>query len=251
MKEHARHFHEDPHVLHVGTAPNRSYYIPFADIEEAEEGLSSRVFSLNGTWSFHYFESYEDAVDPEEGVFFDEEEMDTIPVPSCWQNHGYGRHQYTNVNYAIPCDPPYVPEENPCGLYVRHFDLEEGSLSDGEGGRWFLNFEGVDSCLYLWVNGEFAGYSQVSHSTSEFEITELLREGIWVALKLGGPGLVLSLVVGVLIAIFQAVTQIHEQTLGFIMKLTTIILVFLIGGGWMMENLLDYARRVFALMAGG
>ncbi|MCI9555806.1 flagellar biosynthesis protein FliQ [Oscillospiraceae bacterium 50-16] len=83
------------------------------------------------------------------------------------------------------------------------------------------------------------------------QVTELLREGIWVALKLGGPGLVLSLVVGVLIAIFQAVTQIHEQTLGFIMKLTTIILVFLIGGGWMMENLLDYARRVFALMAGG
>ena len=83
------------------------------------------------------------------------------------------------------------------------------------------------------------------------QVTELLREGIWVALKLGGPGLVLSLVVGVLIAIFQAVTQIHEQTLGFIMKLTTIILVFLIGGGWMMENLLDYAQRVFALMAGG
>ena len=83
------------------------------------------------------------------------------------------------------------------------------------------------------------------------QVTELLREGIWVALKLGGPGLVLSLVVGVLIAIFQAVTQIHEQTLGFIMTLTTLILVFLIGGGWMMENLLDYARRVFALMAGG
>ena len=83
------------------------------------------------------------------------------------------------------------------------------------------------------------------------QVTELLREGIWVALRLGGPGLVLSLVVGVLIAIFQAVTQIHEQTLGFILKLTTIILVFLIGGGWMMENLLDYARKVFALMAGG
>ena len=81
------------------------------------------------------------------------------------------------------------------------------------------------------------------------QVTELLREGIWVALKLGGPGLVLSLVVGVLIAIFQAVTQIHEQTLGFIMKLTTIILVFLIGGGWMMETLLEYARKLFALMA--
>lgn len=177
MKQHAQHFHEDPHVLHVGTAPNRSYYIPFETAEEAEEGVSSRVFSLNGTWSFQYFESYEDAVDPEEGICFDEDEMDTIPVPSCWQNHGYGRHQYTNVNYAIPCDPPYVPEANPCGLYVRHFDLEEGSLQGENAGRWFLNFEGVDSCLYLWVNGEFAGYSQVSHSTSEFEITEFLQEG--------------------------------------------------------------------------
>ena len=83
------------------------------------------------------------------------------------------------------------------------------------------------------------------------QVTELLREGIWVALKLGGPGLVLSLTVGVLIAIFQAVTQIHEQTLGFILKLIVVILVFLIGGGWMMENLLDYSRQVFALMAGG
>lgn len=83
------------------------------------------------------------------------------------------------------------------------------------------------------------------------QVTELLREGIWVALKLGGPGLVLSLAVGVLIAIFQAVTQIHEQTLGFILKLIVVILVFLIGGGWMMENLLDYARQVFALMATG
>ena len=83
------------------------------------------------------------------------------------------------------------------------------------------------------------------------QVTELLREGIWVALKLGGPGLVLSLAVGVLIAIFQAVTQIHEQTLGFILKLIVVILVFLIGGGWMMETLLDYARQVFALMVTG
>lgn len=173
MKQNAQHFHENPQVLHVGTTPNRSYYIPFENAQEAEGGVSSRVFSLNGTWDFRYFESFDDVMDPEEGLSFDEEEMDTIPVPSCWQNHGYGRHQYTNVRYPIPCDPPYVPEENPCGLYVRHFDLEEGSLS----ARWFLNFEGVDSCLYLWVNGEFTGYSQVSHSTSEFEITEFLQEG--------------------------------------------------------------------------
>ncbi len=168
-----KHFHEDPHTLHVGTAPNRSYYIPCDPSAETEEGAPASVLSLNGLWSFRYFDSYDDAMDAEEGLCFDEEEMDLIPVPSCWQNHGYGSHQYTNVRFAIPCDPPYVPEENPCGLYVRHFDVEEGGLDQ----RWFLNFEGVDSCLYLWVNGEFAGYSQVSHSTSEFEVTELLQEG--------------------------------------------------------------------------
>lgn len=173
MSENLRQFHEDPHILHVGTCPDRSYYLPFADEEESHTGVSSRVFSLNGEWAFRYFESFDQAVDPEEGLCFDEEEMGSIPVPSCWQNHGYGRHMYTNVRYPFPVDPPYVPDENPCGLYVRHFDLEE---KDQES-RWFLNFEGVDSCFYLWVNGEFAGYSQVSHSTSEFELTELLEEG--------------------------------------------------------------------------
>ena len=81
------------------------------------------------------------------------------------------------------------------------------------------------------------------------QITELLREGVWVAIKLGGPMLVLSMAVGVLIAIFQAVTQIHEQTLSFILKMIVVILVLLIGGGWMMETLLDYARGLFDLMA--
>lgn len=172
-----QHFHEDPSVLHVGTTPNRSYYIPCADAGEADDALlfqdSSRVTMLSGEdWSFQYFESFEDAVN-ENGLCFDEDDMDTIPVPSCWQNHGYDTHQYTNVRFAIPADPPYVPHENPCGLYVRHFDLTEEDLKF----RQFLNFEGVDSCLYLWVNGEFAGYSQVSHSTSEFELTELLQAG--------------------------------------------------------------------------
>lgn len=79
-------------------------------------------------------------------------------------------------------------------------------------------------------------------------VTELLREGVWVAVKLCAPLLVLSMAVGVLLAIFQAVTQIHEQTLSFIFKLTVVVLVLLIGGGWMMETLLDYARRIFDLM---
>ena len=164
--------HEDPEILHVGTCPDRSYYVPFATEQEAQAGTSSRVIFLNGTWAFQYFDSYRDAVDPEEGLAFDEEDMDQIPVPSCWQNHGYGRHMYTNVRYPFPCDPPYVPEENPCGLYVRHLDV-----ADPDAFRWYLNFEGVDSCFYLWVNGEFAGYSQVSHSTSEFDISDLLTAG--------------------------------------------------------------------------
>ena len=82
------------------------------------------------------------------------------------------------------------------------------------------------------------------------QITELLREGVWVAIKLGGPMLVLSMVVGVLIAIFQAVTQIHEQTLSFILKLIVVVLVCLDGGNWMMTTLLDYTRNLFTLMRG-
>ena len=80
-------------------------------------------------------------------------------------------------------------------------------------------------------------------------VTQVLREGVWVAIKLGGPMLILSMAVGVFIAIFQAVTQIHEQTLGFILKLIVVILVLLVGGSWMMETLLDYARSLFELMA--
>ena len=81
-------------------------------------------------------------------------------------------------------------------------------------------------------------------------VAEILREGVWVVIRLCAPMLLLSMLVGVLLAIFQAVTQIHEQTLSFIFKLTVVILVLLIGGGWMMETLLDYARSLFSLMRG-
>ena len=168
-------FHENPQVLHLGTTPDRSYYLPCKNEKEALSGASSRLISLNGDWAFRYFESYQEAMnaDGEGFLCFDEEEMDTIPVPSCWQVHGYDRHQYTNIRYPIPFDPPFVPDENPCGLYVRPFEVAKKQLKR----RLFLNFEGVDSCFYLWVNGEFVGYSQVSHSTSEFELTGLVQEG--------------------------------------------------------------------------
>ena len=168
-------FHENPQVLHVGTCPNRSYYIPCAPGETDREGLSSRVVSLNGVWGFRYEPSFAKAFpEAEEGqLLIHLEDFGEIPVPSCWQTQGFDSHQYTNIRYPFPFDPPYVPEDNPCGLYTRTFSLTAEQMEMG----CYLNFEGVDSCFYLWVNGEFAGYSQVSHSTSEFDLSGLVREG--------------------------------------------------------------------------
>lgn len=167
-------FHEDPSVLHVGCEPVRAYYTPFA-ADEAISSASSRKIMLNGTWGFRYYPSAFDAFsgDENDGLFFDEDELDEIPVPSCWQTQGYDHHNYANVEYPIPYDPPFVPDDNPCGLYVRSFSVSKEQLAM----RTYLNFEGVDSCFYLWINGTFAGYSQVSHATSEFDITELITEG--------------------------------------------------------------------------
>ncbi len=157
-------YHEDPSALHVGTTPNRGYYLP-----HGPEG-QSRVHSLSGEWAFRYFDSFLDAVDESGFLRLDTGSMTSIPVPSCWQSVGWGRHMYTNVRYPIPVDPPYVPEENPCGVYQLTLSLDKR-----EDARYFLNFEGVDSCFYLWMNGAFVGYSQVSHSTSEFEVTRFLH----------------------------------------------------------------------------
>ena len=164
-------YYQDLHTLHVNTLPNRAYYVPFSR-EEAARGdvreKSDRFTSLNGEWHFRYFESVgelpEDFLSPQQP-------MERIPVPSVWQMHGYDRHQYTNWRYPIPYDPPYVPEDNPCGLYMRRF-----MASDAPGRRTIV-FEGVDSCFYLWINGSFVGYSQISHSTSEFDITDVVRPG--------------------------------------------------------------------------
>ncbi len=165
-------YFEDPTVLHLGTEEHRSYYIPFAPTDENVKCPcgSSRVIDLDGDWQFKYYESVYDVPEDcgENTCQFD----DVIPVPSVWQNHGYDRHQYTNVNYPFPFDPPYVPKENPTGVYSREICVEKK-----EAMQYYINFEGVDSCFYLWVNGQFVGYSQVSHSTHEFDITAQLVNG--------------------------------------------------------------------------
>ena len=170
-----RHY-ENLHLLHENTMPNRAYYIPASqrrdDLAEHREN-SDRFQLLNGIWSFSYYDSIYDIKEEFYREGFPAEGFDGILVPGCWQNYGYDRHQYTNTRYPFPMDPPYVPHDNPCGAYIHNFVYEK----DPKAPKAFLNFEGVDSCFYLWVNGCYAGYSQVSHSTSEFEVTDLLREG--------------------------------------------------------------------------
>lgn len=169
-------YYEDLSVLHKNTLPNRAYYIPASvrmdDLWEERE-RSDRFVQLSGQWKFRYFDSIYEAKEEFWQEGFDPEGFDTVEVPGMWQNYGYDRHQYTNTRYPFPMDPPYVPHANPCGEYVRTFTYHK----DESAPQAFLNFEGVDSCFYVWLNGCFAGYSQVSHSTSEFDVTGLLREG--------------------------------------------------------------------------
>jgi len=164
-------YHENFETLHVGTLPNHAYFIPYSSRESALtlcRAQSDRFLLLNGEWDFTYYESVLDLP----ADFLNIPAETRIPVPAVWQYHGYDGHQYTNVLYPIPFDPPYVPVENPCGLYTRRFEYQK---TDDQ--RQTLCFEGVDSCEYVWLNGQFIGYSQVSHSTSEFDITDFVLDG--------------------------------------------------------------------------
>jgi len=162
--------------MHENTMPSRAYYMPAShDMGPLVEDRfsSDRVICMNGTWEFQYFNSIYDLQEKFYEQGYDCSRFTQVEVPGVWQNYGYDSHQYTNVRYPIPLDPPYVPQENPCGAYVRKFYYEIPE----EAPRAYLNFEGVDSCFYVWVNGKYVGYSQVSHATSEFDVTEVLKNG--------------------------------------------------------------------------
>lgn len=170
------HHYENLHILHENTMPDRNYYIPagkaYSTPLDARDH-SDRVQFLNGTWKFRYYDSIYKLQDEFYSEGYDVSGFDDIPVPSVWQMHGYDYHQYTNVRYPFAFDPPYVPKDNPCGAYVTDFDYDQNE----DAPLAHLNFEGVDSCFYVWLNGRYVGYSQVSHSTSEFDITEFIRNG--------------------------------------------------------------------------
>lgn len=161
-------YYENPGILHVGTEENRCYYLPCNGEGKENVRLLSGV-----DWRFSYYKSVEDVPGDFYKPDFEEEGFERMEVPSCWQMLGYDQKQYTNVRYPFPYDPPYVPGDNPSGAYIKYFDLSRAETKEEQ----FLYFEGVDSCFYVWINGKFVGYSQVSHSPSEFNITGKTKAG--------------------------------------------------------------------------
>ncbi|MEE1239977.1 MAG: glycoside hydrolase family 2 TIM barrel-domain containing protein [Acutalibacteraceae bacterium] len=145
--------YENPLKTSENRLKTRSWYIP--------EG--SEKCDLNGEWHFKYFENGDKAGEIEE--------WDNITVPSCWQLKGYDNPNYTNINYPFPCDPPYVPDINPVGVYERSFQLTDGSLDT------YLVFEGVSSEAEVYINGKYVGFTQGSRLMAEFDITEFVNSG--------------------------------------------------------------------------
>ncbi len=147
--------YENPNITSENRVKPRCYYIP--------KGKSEYEL-LNGKWDFAYFQRDIDV--PNEI-----EKWDEITVPSCWQLEGYENPNYTNINYPYPVDPPYVPDDNPCGIYRRTFDVKN------KWGRIYIVLEGVASCAYVWINNTYIGFTQGSHLQAEFDITEAAIEG--------------------------------------------------------------------------
>ena len=135
--------------------PERAYFIP--------EGECDYVL-LNGKWRFKYFEK---------DFYITEkiEKWDTIDVPSCWQLYGYDSPNYANVSFPFPCDPPYVPDDNPCGIYERDINILDTSKNT------YFVLEGVASCAKITVNGQYVGFTEGNHLRAEFDLTDYVNKG--------------------------------------------------------------------------
>lgn len=147
--------YENPEKTSENRLPPRSYYIP--------EGKSEYML-LNGEWRFKY---YNRDFEVEENIT----DWDTIPVPSCWQLHGYDNPNYTNINLPYPCDLPFVPDDNPCGVYERDFEIAS------KWGRVYYVLEGVATCAFVVVNGKYVGFTQGSRLQAEFDVTDFVNVG--------------------------------------------------------------------------
>ncbi|NUR30690.1 MAG: DUF4981 domain-containing protein [Catenulispora sp.] len=128
---------------------------------------------LGGQWAFRLHPVAEVETDGFETPGFDDAAWDRLPVPSHWQLHGYGKPAYLNIDYPIPLDPPFAPDDNPTGDYRRAFDLPPA----WDGTPAVVRFEGVDSCARVWLNGVELGVSRGSRLAVEFDVTDALRPG--------------------------------------------------------------------------
>lgn len=167
---------QNQHILARNREPAHANLIPYADAVAAasfERGLSPYFKLLNGRWKFCYLPYSAACPMGFEQPEYDTQTWDDIPVPSNWQMLGYGKPNYTNVAYPYPVEPPYVPDDNPVGLYKRDFEIP----SSWQDKQIFLTFEGVDSAFRVWINGHEVGYSQGSHLPSEFNITPYIHAG--------------------------------------------------------------------------
>ena len=163
--------------LHIGCEAPRTYFVPFSDEKDAaDKREKSSLFTLlNGEWDFAFFDNIEELELESENFTDTVECKDRIAVPSNWQlylGRGYDVPNYINQDYPYPVDPPHLPDVIPCGFYRKKIDFNKK-----EDRKYFINFEGVAPCFYLWINGKFIGYSQVSHCTSELDITDALTDG--------------------------------------------------------------------------
>ncbi len=173
-------YHRTQKTLHVGCKRPHAYFIPYQSDSAADSGnraSSNSFISLCGEWSFRYYDALYKVPDFTASDWTTDG-AERITVPMSWQmelKRGYDVPHYTNINYPIPLDPPNVPEDNPCGLYERTFEIDAQTLAERE-----INmvFEGVDSCFYLYINHRFVAYSQVSHMTSEIILNDYLVAGM-------------------------------------------------------------------------
>ena len=169
---------KDPQYFKDRRMDAHSDHTYYRDGEEAQEKATSFRYDLNGIWKFHYARNYGSAIPGFEKADYCCKDWDDIRVPAHIQMEGYDAPQYANVQYPWEghedIHPGEIPEHfNPVASYVKYFEVPE----EMQGKRLFISFQGAESGIALWLNGQFVGYSEDSFTPSEFELTEYVKEG--------------------------------------------------------------------------
>lgn len=167
---------ENPLLFSENKIKAHATFYSYENIEDAhscDRSKSNALLMLNGTWKFNYANSEEEVPENFFEADYNAKAWNDIDVPSCWEMRGHGTPIYTNVYYPFPVNPPFIERENPVGTYLREFTIPD---------HWqekdvILHFGGVSSAFYLWVNGEYVGYSQGSRLPAEFDISSFLKKG--------------------------------------------------------------------------